>query len=31
MFQTPKAAFQRKLTVEILLGLHMRQVEAGEA
>ena len=27
MFETPKAAFQRKLPVEVLLGLHMRQVE----
>jgi transposase InsO family protein len=28
MFETPKMAFQRKLPPEVLLGLHMRQVEA---
>ena len=28
MFETPREAFQRKLPTEILLGLHLRQVEA---
>jgi putative transposase len=31
MFETPKQAFQRKLPPEVLLGLHMRQVEAVAA
>lgn len=31
MFETPREAFQRKLPPEVLLGLHMRQVEAEVA
>jgi transposase InsO family protein len=31
MFETPRQAFQRKLPPEVLLGLHMRQVEAVAA
>ncbi len=28
MFETPREAFQRKLPAEVLLGLHLRQVES---
>jgi putative transposase len=28
MYETPREAFQRKLPAEVLLGLHLRQVEA---
>ena len=29
MYETPGEAFQRKLPTEVLLGLHLRQVESG--
>ena len=29
MYETPREAFQRKLPTEVLLGLHLRQVESG--